>query len=123
MLAGKLYSLCTQKCGSGSAEWTVLLNSECDIYKAHFPGNPITPGVCLLECARELLSDALGSNLRIARIRNIKYLALVSPVVTRSITFSATWSDGDEEGQFRSSITVTDADQCFARMSIDFFRQ
>ena len=33
------------------------------IYKAHFPGNPITPGVCIIKTARELLENKINRKL------------------------------------------------------------
>ena len=35
-------------------------NPEHLIYQAHFPGNPITPGACLLQTVGELLQRKLG---------------------------------------------------------------
>ena len=45
--------------------FTIRLNGEHEIFKAHFPGEPITPGVCQLqmvvECAEQLLNTVLTS--------------------------------------------------------------
>ena len=32
----------------------ISLNADNVIYKAHFPSNPITPGVCLIQIALEI---------------------------------------------------------------------
>ncbi len=32
----------------------ISLNADNVIYKAHFPSNPITPGVCLIQMALEI---------------------------------------------------------------------
>lgn len=60
--------------------FTIRLNGEHEIFKAHFPGEPITPGVCQLqmavECAEQLLNRVV---LYVKEVKNIKYLTLMRP--------------------------------------------
>ena len=64
-------------------EWGVSyqlhLNGEHVIYKAHFPGEPITPGVCLLQMGAELLSDSVGSDLECEQFKNVKFVSVLRP--------------------------------------------
>lgn len=60
--------------------YSIALNPDHFIFKAHFPGNPITPGVCQLGIVEELLSEQTGTPLRLAHINNIKYMNIISPV-------------------------------------------
>ena len=69
--------------------WTVELDENCDIYKVHFPGSPITPGACQLEIFRQLLSSVKGSSVDIQCVKSIKYLQLIEPAVNRIITVEA----------------------------------
>lgn len=55
------------------------LNADHIIYAAHFPGEPITPGVCLLQMGVELLSVAVGSELEIDTVKNVKFLSVLHP--------------------------------------------
>ena len=55
------------------------LNAGHIIYAAHFPGEPITPGVCLLQMGVELLSDAVSSELEIDTMKNVKFLSVLHP--------------------------------------------
>jgi len=57
----------------------ILLNGEHFIYKAHFPGNPVTPGVCLVQIAMELLQAATNSKLTLLCASKIKYRNIVKP--------------------------------------------
>ena len=45
-------------------------NPEHPVYQAHFPGNPITPGACLLKTAGEVLQQKLGRPLYLTEIEN-----------------------------------------------------
>lgn len=56
------------------------LDGEHPIYRAHFPGNPITPGVCIVQMVGELLTMRFGCRLWLSRVINLKFVAPLSPV-------------------------------------------
>jgi len=35
----------------------LTFHAEHELYKGHFPGNPITPGVCLVQSINDLVED------------------------------------------------------------------
>ena len=57
-LLNDLYSIISRTDGEGRCDFTIELNPQHFIYKAHFPGEPITPGVCIMQIAKELLEEA-----------------------------------------------------------------
>ena len=74
----------------------VRLNADHLIYQAHFPGNPITPGVCIVQMVGELLSERLGRQLSLGRIVNLKFVAPISPLENPDLTvcFSSVEDNG-----------------------------
>ena len=48
---------------------------DCVIYQAHFPEQPITPGVCIIQIANELLNELLQSEYKLTTVSNAKFLA------------------------------------------------
>ena len=66
--------------GGGHDKIELRLNAGHPIYKAHFPGNPITPGVCIVQLIGELASERVGRSLRLGKIVNLKFVAPISPV-------------------------------------------
>ena len=66
------------------------LNAAHPIYQAHFPGNPITPGVCIVQMVGELLSRRLGRVLYLQKIVNLKFVSTISPVANPVIEVSFT---------------------------------
>lgn len=70
----------------GATEYIVRLNGEHIIYKAHFPGQPVTPGVCILQMAMELVEERLQTKLQVVKVKNMKFLSVISPVATPLIT-------------------------------------
>jgi 3-hydroxyacyl-[acyl-carrier-protein] dehydratase len=49
------------------------------IYKGHFPGNPIVPGVCMQQIVKDLLSDILQKELFMKKAENMKFLSVIVP--------------------------------------------
>lgn len=78
-LRDNLYSISDVQQAPESVTYSILLNKDCIIYQAHFPGMPITPGVCIVQIAEELLSDYLQKPLQLTSIRNAKFLSILKP--------------------------------------------
>lgn len=99
-----------------SPSYDIRLNAGHFIYQAHFPGEPITPGVCLLQIARELLEDHLQRRLEVKAVKNMKFLAVVSPVETPDVTCRF---DKLEPGTdtIRAQATVLRPDKEFVKLS------
>lgn len=60
--------------------FTVRLNGKHEIFEAHFPGEPVTPGVCQLQMVTECAEQLLGKRIYVKEVKNIKYLLLMRPV-------------------------------------------
>lgn len=60
----------------------ILINEEHDIFKGHFPGNPIMPGVCMMQIIKELTEQIIGSSLFMQSLSNVKFMALINPFQT-----------------------------------------
>ena len=84
-----------------------------------FPGNPITPGVCLIQLVAELLEGVVGRQLALKRIVNVKFQHVLSPVEhpTCRVTFRSIESDG---GVWKVRAVVRAAAMQFAQLSMIF---
>jgi len=72
---------------TGVIDSDVELDNRHPVFEGHFPGNPVLPGVCTVQMAKEILCRALQADYRLSRSANIKYLGFVSPDVTPEIHF------------------------------------
>ena len=61
---------------------TILVNEKHEVFKGHFPGNPIMPGVCMIQIIKELTETITKSRLVIQTLANVKFMALINPEVT-----------------------------------------
>jgi 3-hydroxyacyl-[acyl-carrier-protein] dehydratase len=63
-------------------EAVILVNKTHDVFSGHFPGNPIMPGVCMMQIIKELTEQITGDTLRMQSLSNVKFMALINPEVT-----------------------------------------
>lgn len=86
-LLNNLYMISKRETTSLSAQYDIFLEEKSFIYKAHFPNEPITPGVCIIQIAKELLEDYAHKHYTIKAIKNVKFLNVISPVITPYVTY------------------------------------
>lgn len=79
ILKNYLYKVINENESPERVTYSLSLNQECPIYKAHFPNMPITPGVCIIQVVKELLEDHLKMNLQTAGVKNAKFLRVLKP--------------------------------------------
>ena len=86
MLSGNFFDI--QSFTSDESEVTQLkyqvvvsLNGDHSIYRGHFPGNPVVPGVCQIQMVKELVEKAVGHSLTLVESDNIKFLSMINPLV------------------------------------------
>ena len=94
-------------------------NPEHLIYQAHFPGNPITPGACLLQTAGELLQRKLGRPLFLKASKNVKYLNVLVPAKGKEVRF--TFSNlVESEIECKAQVVIADEASVYTKMSLTF---
>lgn len=64
---------------------TIKLHKENPVFKGHFPGNPITPGVCMLQIVKEIVENQFNCTLLLQKISNIKFTALINPFINSEL--------------------------------------
>jgi 3-hydroxyacyl-[acyl-carrier-protein] dehydratase len=73
---------------------TVLLQAGHPIFKGHFPGHPVLPGVCMLEMITEITGSHLQERIRITSASMIKYLNMIDPNKDPLIQFEIKYQRG-----------------------------
>nr|WP_294931484.1 3-hydroxyacyl-ACP dehydratase [uncultured Flavobacterium sp.] len=71
--------LSEEKTSDSKHNVTILVNEKHEIFKGHFPGNPIMPGVCMIQIIKELTEKITQKTLMIQTLSNVKFMALINP--------------------------------------------
>ncbi|ODS82594.1 MAG: hypothetical protein ABS46_08440 [Cytophagaceae bacterium SCN 52-12] len=109
MLLNDLYFLQSVSDTGETVTFDLLVKVDHPLYKGHFPGRPVTPGVVLAEMVKELLESLLGKSLEMVRMRQCKFLSAHDPGRYPQIGISVSWTPGDEytvqaSGSFQSEV-------------------
>lgn len=106
-----------------SATYRCRLHPEAPVFKAHFPGFPVLPGVLTLK----MVVDAINASqffstqtLTVQSIGNAKYLAVVNPQETQEVEISVALKaekNADEPAFFQFKATVQNGETRFATFS------
>ena len=71
--------LSEEKTGDAKYNIRILVNANHEVFEGHFPGNPIMPGVCMIQIIKELTESITKSSLMIQTLTNVKFMALINP--------------------------------------------
>ena len=89
------------------------------IYQAHFPGNPITPGACLLQTAGEVLQQKLARPLFLKSSKNVKYLNVLVPAEGKEVRF--TFSNlAASETECKAQVVIAEEASVYTKMSLTY---
>ena len=97
----------------------IELHADHPIYQAHFPGTPITPGVCIVQMIGELAERQVGHSLILCKIANLKFLAPVSPTSNPVIDIIFTSID-QEDSDVKTKGTIMADDKPMTKFSVVF---
>ena len=99
----------------GELRCKVKFNPEHFIYKAHFPGNPVTPGVCLVQMAAEILGEQYHKQFMLSQLKNIKFKKIVEPGDEPTFVFTKLVFD---ETQLSVQVSIEDEETQYVKMSL-----
>ena len=79
MLINNLYTIQSLGHSENEIQAAAQLLMDHDIFKGHFPGHPVLPGVCMMEMVAEITGAYMQSSFRIKGSPLIKFLRMIDP--------------------------------------------
>ncbi len=79
ILAGDFYTVTNTVTEADKIEAILAINPDHEIFKGHFPGQPVVPGVCMMQIVREVLESATSKHLRLHTGLDLKFLSVIDP--------------------------------------------
>lgn len=122
ILKNSLYKIASSNAEEKS--FNLELVPDCLIYQAHFPEQPITPGVCIIQIASELLNELLQSDFELITVSNAKFLAVINPLETNSVIYTFKKVIVDEDTKtVKVSVIVSNPETIFTKLSLVYKKQ
>jgi 3-hydroxyacyl-[acyl-carrier-protein] dehydratase len=103
MLMNSFYTVQSVSTVDNGVTAVISFNAMHDIFKGHFPNQPVVPGVCTMEMVKEILSQSLHKKLQFRSSGNVKFLQLITPDVQPTINLK--WELKDDLYWVNASFT------------------
>ncbi len=108
MLIEGLYKVTANEKTAEGISAKIHLNKDHDIFKGHFPGNPVMPGVCMIQIIKELTEEATGKDLFLAVSSNIKFMAIINPEKNPDLQLVIEMAEENGEVKVKNTTTFKD---------------
>ncbi len=114
MLNKGFFNFETVKFDEATLTGHIELNKEHAIYDGHFPGTPVTPGVCQVEMIKEIFSDFVKEELHLIKARDIKFMNMINPAEIRELNYIISFIKEDDN--YKINATLSKGDVTFLKM-------
>jgi 3-hydroxyacyl-[acyl-carrier-protein] dehydratase len=95
----------------------VELNPQHAIFQGHFPGHPITPGVCVNQIAVDLFSHIQQQEYAMTKAKSVKFIHIIKPEENPRVHYQLNWMQVTEQ-QYKIEALVYHEDTTFAKINI-----
>ena len=92
ILAGDFYTVVSTVNEADKIQAILKINPEHAIFGGHFPGQPVVPGVCMMQIVKELLETATSRSLRLHTGLDLKFLSVIDPGKNNTIHTETNYS-------------------------------
>ncbi len=119
ILKDKLYHIKGMEVIDDCPQYTIAWQADHIIYQAHFPEEPITPGVCIIQVAQELLDDYAQQHYVVQQVKNVKFLNIISPLETPCVKYVFDKIEiSDDQEDCKIVVQVRTEDMVFTKLSL-----
>lgn len=89
----------------GGVRFRVRMEEGHEVYRGHFPGNPVSPGVCNMQMVRECAEMVSGVRLRFVKIGQYRLMGVIAPGRYPEVEVTVAMSEAGGEWELRATVT------------------
>jgi len=116
ILKDSFFTIKNQDTAEDTVDFRIKLNAAHFVFKAHFPNNPITPGVLLIQMIKELFGSLKGRKFKLNTLKNVKFSAPINPIQFPEIDCSLNFSE--KENFYYVKAVIKENETIFAKVSM-----
>ncbi|MBT1699711.1 3-hydroxyacyl-ACP dehydratase [Fulvivirgaceae bacterium PWU4] len=95
MLHNTFFKILKEEPAEGAVKALLSIDKDHAILKGHFPGQPVVPGVCMMQIVKALVERQTKRNLRLATAENMKFLSVIDPRQHQEVEASVSFSENN----------------------------
>ena len=100
---------------------TMVIYADHAIFGGHFPGQPVVPGVCMMQMVKEVLEQVIKKKTNLVKASEMKFLTIINPQETTSIHASIQYSFA-EDGTITIAATLFNEGLTYFKFKGTFLR-
>ena len=85
MLLNNFFSITEINHNEGAVKASLSIHKEHPVFNGHFPGQPIVPGVCMLQMLKEVLKTQVNADIKLVSADFLKFLKFINPQETNTV--------------------------------------
>lgn len=85
-------------------QYHITLNADCPVYEGHFPGSPVSPGVCNIQMIKECAEDITGKKLFMNNLQLCRLTTLITPITHPQVVVNISVAGGEGCYKIKGSI-------------------
>ena len=97
--------------------YRIALNGSHPIFQAHFAGNPMMPGACIVQVIKELASHFFDRAFFVCAIKNMKFLHAINPLESPEVSVQLTYTQQENE-QISVTSVLYNGDTVFTKSAL-----
>ena len=106
MLKDDFYKIVQMDTEGASVKAALSLNAGHNIFKGHFPGTPVVPGVCMMQMVKDLVEITTGAPVLLSKADSIKFLSVIDPSVSNVVNIALLLKRTDEAVEVSASLLL-----------------
>ena len=116
MLKDNFFTILSSVATEKGCTCRIALNGSHPIFQAHFAGNPVMPGACIVQVIKELASDYFGRVFFVSAVHNMKFLHAVNPSESPEISVQLIFTQQENESISVSAVLFNE-DKVFSKLA------
>jgi len=88
----------------GIVRFDISLNADCPVYEGHFPGEPVSPGVCNIQMVKECAEQVAGKSLFLINLQQCRFTTLVTPLAHPQVEVKILLEEKGEAYKLKATI-------------------
>jgi 3-hydroxyacyl-[acyl-carrier-protein] dehydratase len=114
ILRDSFYSVIKNESSSGSIKALLAIQRDHTIFLGHFPGQPVVPGVCMMQMIKELMELNIQRKLQISTADNMKFLSVIDPRQNPEVEAMVSYTE--DQGLYVLTASLTAGDVIFFKL-------
>ena len=108
MLAGNFFTISNIETAGFEVKARLIINASHKIFDGHFPGQPVVPGVCMMQMVKEIMEQVTGKKTDLIKSSEMKFLAIIDPLQNNNISATLKYAINDNQNMIVSAVLFKD---------------